>query len=404
MKKYIYIMSLIVVLLMITICKNIAEAKTRQPFNDPAAASVQQENIKTQLARIINTPFDVEVNDNTTIINLHSVILTTDNYLKNKLFSIASYLVNNKIASEVIIIVWQGIDSNYAYKAAMVKDDMVSYNKGLIDYATLFSRMKIVKSELARENNNLEEVLETPPSKLTLSPAENLVKSTDEPALKPKIPPESFYSPILKPLISEDFNVISEENYVTVNIAAKPIETSSELRNKAYDIMRRVIGVNPSLSKIVINWQPEEGCFGKTASLAGIYIKDFFLKKITPSEIKEVIFVSSIEPTSRHLNEVLQVAKIDIPIENLRRAKELREAATIYTQNKKYDSAIRTYKQAIKLNPNDYLSYYWLGEIYIIKENFKEAQECLNKSLGLNPEFRKADETLAKIKLKSTHN
>ncbi len=114
--------------------------------------------------------------------------------------------------------------------------------------------------------------------------------------------------------------------------------------------------------------------------------------------MKEVILVSSIEPTSRHLNEVLSVAKIDVPIDNLRKSKQLRQAANVFRLNKKYDSALRTYKQALKFNPNDFLSYYWMGVIYIELNDLTKAKANLNKSLGLNPQFRKADETLAKIR------
>ncbi|MEW5820516.1 MAG: tetratricopeptide repeat protein, partial [Cyanobacteriota bacterium] len=249
-------------------------------------------------------------------------------------------------------------------------------------------------------NDTLESNLEEP-ARIYLSSQDKLVKSPipdERPNLKPQIPPESFYTPILKPIIKEAFAVTSESNFVTINIYAKPDEDDNLLKDKAYEIMRRIMGVNPSLGKIVINWQPEQGGFGKSASLAGIYIKDFFSKKITRNELKEVIFTAAIEPESRHLNEVMDIAKVEVPIDNLRKGKELRTAANIYRQNKKYDSAIRTYEQAIQFNPNDFLSYYWIGEVYAELKEFDKAKVSLSKALGLNPDFRQADESLARIK------
>lgn len=400
MRKTIFVTNLI---LLIFSCNFVfcatAESRSKKKPGSTFEITIPREELKTSLSTLITEPFDVEINGSNITIDFHTVILTTDQFLKNKLYSIASYLLSKNINPEVIVTVWQDLDTDSAYKAAVVKDDLADYNKGLISYNELFSRMKIVKSQLSSDETLKDALAET--EKLHLSSSDLLVKTTDKPDLKPKIPPESFYTPILKPLIKADFSVKPDDNAVDVIVYKYPAEENRSIKEDAYKIMRSIMGVNPSLGKITVTWQASEGDFGKTASLAGIYIKDFFSKKITLEEMKEIILISTIEPTSRHLNEVSHIARLDVPIDNLRKGKELREAANIYRQNKKYDSALRTYKQAIEFNPNDFLSYYWMGEIYKETKDYDKARESLSKALGLNPEFRQADESLAQIKEKN---
>lgn len=522
MKKRISLMLLILVILSVLVNEDTTYSQTVDN-NNIKQSPFEVDTLKNKLSKIIKNPFFVESNDSTIVINFPQVIKTTDEYLKDQLYMIGNYLVRHKICPEVVIASWKNPDSNYAYKASITKEDLVSFRNGEIKLNDLYSKMSVAKSEMQKQDDTLMSTLDKPVAtnpqenkdtpesqkiatspeptlkpfisvdkdktetqeitanketalntviseeknkaetkeiatnnettpkpvvsennekiaaepvketqtdvvkpaateapeeaakredtvkadegKLIITPTEESkdVSSNDDaskPDLKPRIPPEGFYTPILKTVISNDFNVQVENNVVLINITGKPISDDKSLRAYAYRIFNQVIRVNPSLDKISISWQPEEGAFGKTASIAGIYIKDYFRKKITQDELKEVILVDSIEPTSRHLNDVPKIALIDVPIENLRKAKELREAGIIYMQNSKEDSAIRTFKQAIKFNPNDFLSYYWLGELYIKKEDYDDAQEALTKSVSINPGFRRADEALAKIKSK----
>lgn len=392
---------IIVNLLFIAVCMGLSfdnalqvEARSRKKIIQQV--QIDQKKVESDLANVIKEPFNVECNGASIVINFHEVVLTTDQYLKSKLYSIASVLLSNNIDPEVIVAIWKNINSDYEYKAAVTKDDLANYNKGLITYDLLLSKMKTVKNQ-AKRDTSLDEVLEEP-TKLQLSSTKLPPAPPSQRDLRPKIPAENFYTPILTPLVREDFDVKTDDNSVIVRVFAPPSEHDDAFERINFDIIKRIMGVNPSLARIDVLWQQEEGGFGKQASLAGIYIKDFYKKKITHNELKEVIFISTIEPESRHLNEIMDVVKLDVPIENLRKAKELRQAANIFRLNGKYDSAIRTYKHAIKFNPNDYLSYYWLGEISILLNDDKKAVSYFNKSLGLNPGFRRADESLAKLK------
>lgn len=394
---------IIVNLLFIVVCMGLSfnntlhvEAKTRNTVLDQV--QIDPAKVKSDLTNLIKEPFDVEVNGASVVINFHQVLLSTDQYLKSKIYSISSALLSQNVKPEVIVAVWKNINSDYEYKAAVTKEDLELYNNGSITYDMLLSKIKTVKNE-AKRGENLEEVLEQP-TKLQLSSTKIPPNPVSKPDLKPRVPEESFYTPILKPIVREDFKVEADCNSVFVRVYAPPSAVDGAFERINYDLIKRIMGVNPSLGKIEITWQPHDGGFGKQASLAGIYIRDFYKKKITDNELKEVIFISSIEPESRHLNAVVDVVKMDVPIDNLRKAKELRQAANIFRQNGKYDSAIRTYKQAVKFNPNDYLSYYWIGEVYILLEDNKKACENFNQSLGLNPGFRMADEALAKVKSK----
>lgn len=365
---------------------------------------IEQQALKKKLQTIVKEPFDININASNIEINVHKVILTSEKYLKNKLYSISSLITKSYPAKNKIITIWKDLNSNYEYKASISGEELGLYKEGRITYKKLFSMIQIEKSRMKNLTNTLEDNLEEP-TNYQYKQQKELTKDVENQSTlfqptKPIYPKENYYTPILKPIIKNDFYVSAQDNNVTVHIIARPPEDMQALKNVAYQILHKIMSKNSSLNKIQINWQEIECGYGKSASLAGIYIKDYFKKRITKGELKEVLFIATIEPTSRRLNPVMAVPRIDVPIENIRKSKDLREAANIYRSNKKYDSAIRTFKHSIKMNPNDYISYYWLGEIYKEKKEFAQAREYFNKSLGLNPDFRRADESLAKIKHK----
>lgn len=403
MKKHILLTSLIGLALVVNASGNSSlKAADNSTLQNSQKTRIEQQDLQNSLQKIVTEPFDIAINASNIEINIHKVILTSDQYLKNKLYSISSMITKSYPTKENIIAIWKDLNSNYEYKASVSGEDLSMYKKGLIPYKTLFSKIQIEKSPMKNLTSTLEENLEEPTSyeykqQEALTPyVEN--QSTLYQPTKPIYPKENYYTPILKPYIRAPFYITAEDNNVSVFINEAPPENIQSLKNLAYQILHQIMSKNSSLNKIEINWQAEECGFGKTVSLAGIYIKDYFTKKITQNELKEILFISTIEPTSRRLNPVMEVPRIDVPIDNIRKSQDLRDAANIYRTNKKYESAIRTFKHSIKMNPNDYLSYYWLGEIFSEQGEYAKAREYFNKSLGLNPDFRMADESLAKIK------
>lgn len=400
MKKILLLLVLTGLISNIPSGQDISSKSMAQNIQQNTKINFTDNEIKTKLNQVISEPYELELNNINISINFHKLDSINEHYLKKRLFSLATFLLENNMAPDVVIAKWLDIANNYSYKAAVVKDDLILYKSGQMNYEDLFNKIKVVKSQIEDPDINIKQVLTTAnddKSVLKLSPSTNDLLVTDKPKLKPQKSMDNFYIPILKLLIHDDFTVDAQDNYVIVNIKASPLD-EDQTRTKSFEIYKSIIGVNPSLSKIVICWQSEKGAFGKTASLAGVYIKDYFKRKLTSNELKEVILITTIEPECQQINKIDPLVKLDVPIDNLRKAKELRDAANIYRQNKLYESAIRTYKQAIKFNPNDYLSYYWLGEAYLAQNSTDKAKENFNKSLGLNPTFKKADDALTKLK------
>ncbi|MEW5821694.1 MAG: hypothetical protein AB1782_15985, partial [Cyanobacteriota bacterium] len=131
MKNKIIVSWLIFTVFSLSFCvSNSVEARSKKHLKEIYSTNISPEDINTQLKPIINEPYDVQVNNNNITINIHKIILTTDSYFKNKLYSISSYLASVNKMPDVLVTAWKGLDSNYEYKAAVVKDDLNDYNKG----------------------------------------------------------------------------------------------------------------------------------------------------------------------------------------------------------------------------------------------------------------------------------
>jgi tetratricopeptide (TPR) repeat protein len=66
-------------------------------------------------------------------------------------------------------------------------------------------------------------------------------------------------------------------------------------------------------------------------------------------------------------------------------------------QRKSYGAALEKFKQAISLNPNDPLAYYYIAIVYLEEKKMPEALQAINKSIQLDPEYPKAHLVKGKI-------
>lgn len=374
-------------------------------------AEYKEIKLHNKLDKILEKPYSISQTESKTTIILHQVPSTSEQYLKTKLFTLATTLLSDLDTQKVVSAIWKELDSNYSYIAEVTKDDLLLYQKGLINFNTLMTKITTSESIESRKAANLNDALHyKSPKNLENANPKEFKRSTyfnhpDVSVLKEEnlsqqmdTVPKPYYTPFLKTLIRDPFTVSEEYNYLTIVIRAEPTETEEVLREKAYRIIKKVLSINPAFGKISVLWQPQEGAFGKQASLAGVYIEDYFNNKLSEKEFKDIIFISSLEPYSRRLNKVQKRMLVDVSEINIKKAKELRESADIYRVKEQFETAEKTYREAISYDPNDYLSYYWLGEIYIKQKEFNKAEEALETSLSINPDFRKADEILAKIR------
>lgn len=66
------------------------------------------------------------------------------------------------------------------------------------------------------------------------------------------------------------------------------------------------------------------------------------------------------------------------------------QEGTQLMQRKSNAAALEKFKQAISLNPNDPLAYYFMAVVYLNERNSAEALAAVNKSIELDPGYKKA--------------
>ena len=66
-----------------------------------------------------------------------------------------------------------------------------------------------------------------------------------------------------------------------------------------------------------------------------------------------------------------------------------------YVDSGKYEEAIDTYKQAIKVHPDDAVAYYKLGIAYRSAGKMLESVDILQQAIQIKPEFAVAHDNLA---------
>jgi tetratricopeptide (TPR) repeat protein len=171
-----------------------------------------------------------------------------------------------------------------------------------------------------------------------------------------------------------------------------------EQRIAAFKALRPVLTGN--ISKASVIWQSDDFSFGKKASISKIYISDFLNKKISEEKFIEHINLEMIEPLSIRKSFVESANIPEVSQENLIVSLKLRDKADLYRIDGNLESALRIYNQIINLNPGDYISLYWIGEIYKNQNKIDLAKEYLTKALSFSHDFKSADDALFEIILK----
>ncbi|RKY39339.1 MAG: hypothetical protein DRP75_02450 [Candidatus Omnitrophota bacterium] len=82
---------------------------------------------------------------------------------------------------------------------------------------------------------------------------------------------------------------------------------------------------------------------------------------------------------------------------NKRKEKELLEAGKFAFLNENYEEAIGFFRKILESDPRNAEAYYNLGVVFEAKNMLKEAKEAFNKSLEINPEYKLAEQHLAKL-------
>jgi len=81
----------------------------------------------------------------------------------------------------------------------------------------------------------------------------------------------------------------------------------------------------------------------------------------------------------------------------MKKENDLVEAGKFSFLNENYEEAAGYFKEILKQSPQNAEAYYNLGVVYEAKNMLKEAKELFNKALEISPEYKLAEEHLAKL-------
>lgn len=172
-------------------------------------------------------------------------------------------------------------------------------------------------------------------------------------------------------------------------------DTLDEQRLAAFKILRPLLKKNLLTANVL--WQKDEFSFSKKASLSSVYISDYLNNKITAEKLIEHISIELVEPQECRKNAIPKTLQEEVSQINSIISDKLRETANFYRSEGNFESALRIYKQSAELNPNDYISLYWIGEIYKQSANYDLAKEYFSKAISLSPDFKSANDALFEI-------
>ena len=114
-----------------------------------------------------------------------------------------------------------------------------------------------------------------------------------------------------------------------------------------------------------------------------------------------LVFGLSFQETHGFLSGKDRVKSSDLPLEiQDERALELIEKANELREKKKYGNAIETYKQIYKKYPVCSFApeaYYQIGDIHMLRKDYKKAFESYNFAVIRHPDFSKFNEVLDKL-------
>lgn len=195
---------------------------------------------------------------------------------------------------------------------------------------------------------------------------------------------------------SSNFTIEQGNHYTFIKISQSPPDQENNPKKYSFDLMKKHLDKNKR--KIAVIWQKDEHHYGRNFSIAGVYIKDYLNNKINEQKIYDYIIETEILPSPISRNNIKKNSLITIEKKYILKASNLRKKANIYRVNKQYDSALRIYKQAININPNDIISYYWVAEIYKTTDKLKLAEDYYIKALKISPSFNAADNALFELR------
>jgi tetratricopeptide (TPR) repeat protein len=89
-------------------------------------------------------------------------------------------------------------------------------------------------------------------------------------------------------------------------------------------------------------------------------------------------------------DEALKAKELAIKEQRQKKISLLVEEGLQYSKNNNYLNAIDSFDKAIKLDPKNYIPYYYKGEVLFKRQEYNEAIECYSKALEIKPDYAEA--------------
>jgi tetratricopeptide (TPR) repeat protein len=193
-----------------------------------------------------------------------------------------------------------------------------------------------------------------------------------------------------------DGHIIQDGNIRIIKVTSPPPDNKNRLKEQAFTLL--IPYLSKDIEKASVIWQKDEFSYGKMASIANVYIQNYLDRQISIKDFIDNFKIDDVEPAPLHKNNIAQITVNSVSQQLIEQSDQLRGKADLYRLNGKYDSAIRIYKQALDLNPNDTIALFWLAEIYKSQNDLKLAEVYYTKALSIDPDFRAADDALFELK------
>jgi len=198
----------------------------------------------------------------------------------------------------------------------------------------------------------------------------------------------------------DEYKITVHENIVLIKTSLDLPKDDYNQRLAVYEIISPYLHLYPQ--KITILWQKDIYSYGKLFSVSKTYINEFYTKKMTKSEFIEKISEKDLTPVNISKNGIAKITLAKVESLRIQKSYELREKGDLYRFIEDYESAIRLYRKSIEYNPDNYLSFYYLGEIFQIKNMPAEAKKYYIRSIQLNPGFKAANDKFFELLNKET--
>ena len=195
---------------------------------------------------------------------------------------------------------------------------------------------------------------------------------------------DTIKSNLVNAYISEGFETLNEKNYSTaVQYFTKATNKNPssdyayyglakayrgmDVNEKAGEMYEKAIALNPEKTL----YSTEYGEF-----ISDLYTRQANVSDVSDGNLQEIVVVDNVSPNN------------NMPSYDTDRNRDLIAIGDENYKSKSYDTAIRNYQDALKINPNDEVTLLKLGNVYKIKNDNKNAADFYKKAIFVNPDYQ----------------